>query len=153
MIFLALIVVLAAWLAFVWIVEPDHFMRRTSKRMVKPPLPPPDNKNGASNMYTVYYGLSGSGELPPHSRDKRLSKSFVDLPEALIWAQAGAAGGAVIFGIEGAGLELDRDQANALLEPLTPCRESGHNIAARVGASSVPLHSRTGLLRKPARMG
>ncbi len=64
MIFLALIVVLAAWLAFVWIVEPDHFMRRTSKRMVKPPLPPPDNKNGASNMYTVYYGLPDLASCP-----------------------------------------------------------------------------------------
>jgi len=114
----ATIVVLAAWLAFVWIVDPDDFMRRTSKRMVRPPLPTRDNQNGASNVYTVYYGPSGCGELALLSRDKWPSKSFVDLPEALIWAQSAAAKGTAILKIEGAGLDLDRSQVAGCLSAL-----------------------------------
>ena len=123
----ATIVVLAAWLVFVWIVDPDDFMRRTSKRMVRPPLPTPDNKNGASNMYTVYYGPTGCGEPPHLSRDKWPSKSFAGLPEALIWAHGAAAKGTAILKIEGAGLDLDRSQIAGCLSALAICNRTAPN--------------------------
>lgn len=119
MIIAAAFLALAACLAFVWIVDANDFVRRTAKRMVRPPFPPPDDKNGASNMYTVYFASPGStSELRHLSRDRWPSKSFVDFPEALLWARAAAAKGTVVLRIEGAGLELDRGQIAGCLNAL-----------------------------------
>jgi hypothetical protein len=73
----ATIAVLTAWLALVWIVDPDAFMGRTSKRMAKPQILPFDDENGAGKIYNVYYGPRGCDELPPHGGDQRRSKSHL----------------------------------------------------------------------------
>jgi hypothetical protein len=128
MIIVATFFVLAAWLAFVWIVDPDDFTKRTSKRMARPPFPPRDNKSGGSNVYTVYFGPPGSGRLPHPSGNKWPSKSFVDFPEALLWAHGAAAKGTVITGIEGAGVDLDRNQVAACLSALSISNRAAHSI-------------------------
>ena len=125
----ATIAVLTAWLVFVWTVDPDGFMRRTSKRMARPPIPTPEDENGAGKMYTVSYEPLGCDERPPHRSDQRRSRSFVDLPEALFWALEAAAGRQRIFSIEGIGMELDRRQANACLERLRLCSERNRSGA------------------------
>jgi len=74
-------------------------------------------------MYRVYFGPPGSGAVRPLEKEKWPSKSFVDLPEALLWAHGAAANGTVILKIEGGGTELDRSEIAGCLNALSLGRE------------------------------
>jgi hypothetical protein len=67
-------------------------------------------------MYTVYFGPPGSATVDPLDQSNRLAKTFVDLPEALLWAHRAAANGSVVLRIEGGGIDMDRSEIAASLK-------------------------------------
>jgi hypothetical protein len=52
-------------------------------------------------MYRAYYGTPGCGEPRGLEKDRWPFKEFVDLPQALLWAQSVVRRGAAVISIDG----------------------------------------------------
>jgi hypothetical protein len=62
-------------------------------------------------MYRAYYGISGSGCVPPLEKDRWPSREFSNLDDALLWARHVAKRGTSVIAIDGDdGTQLSRTE-------------------------------------------